>query len=112
MIDCYSLCHRTHFRVYLQVIVNEDNLHDTRDFLTRRLEAVKNSRNAGDYEELALVIGEGFISSLPIGQLLTFSSSGADGKSLGFALEKDLSKIFLELAVMCKAVVCCKLRRF
>lgn len=30
-----------------------------------------------------------------------------DGKSLGFALEKELSKIFLELAIMCKAVICC-----
>ncbi|GAA5974373.1 hypothetical protein JCM11641_005241 [Rhodosporidiobolus odoratus] len=70
-----------------QVIVNEENAHDTRDFLIKRLEAVKNSRTAGDFEELALVI---------------------DGKSLSFALEKDLSKTFLELAVMCKAVVCCR----
>ena len=69
------------------VIVNEDNAHDTKDFLAKRLEAVKNSRNAGDFEELALVI---------------------DGKSLSFALDKDMNKIFLELAVMCKAVVCCR----
>ena len=31
-----------------------------------------------------------------------------DGKSLAFALEKELSSVFLELAVMCKAVVCCR----
>ena len=31
-----------------------------------------------------------------------------DGKSLTFALEKDVSKLFLELAIMCKAVICCK----
>ena len=37
--------------------MNEDNHHDTKDFLEKRLEAVKNSRNAGDFEELALVIG-------------------------------------------------------
>ena len=30
-----------------------------------------------------------------------------DGKSLTFALEKDVSKLFLELAIMCKAVICC-----
>lgn len=30
-----------------------------------------------------------------------------DGKSLTFALEKDISKLFLELAIMCKAVLCC-----
>lgn len=31
-----------------------------------------------------------------------------DGKSLTFALEKDISKTFLELAIMCKAVICCR----
>lgn len=30
-----------------------------------------------------------------------------DGKSLTFALDKELSKAFLELATLCKAVVCC-----
>ena len=32
----------------------------------------------------------------------------ADGKSLTFALEKEVSKTFLELAIMCKAVICCR----
>ena len=31
-----------------------------------------------------------------------------DGKSLGFALEEDLKLTFLELALLCKAVVCCR----
>lgn len=31
-----------------------------------------------------------------------------DGKSLTFALEKECSDVFLELAVMCKAVICCR----
>lgn len=39
--------------------------------------------------------------------MITDGFTPADGKSLSFALEKDLSKTFLELAVMCKAVVCC-----
>ncbi|KAF8893873.1 aminophospholipid-transporting P-type ATPase [Infundibulicybe gibba] len=69
------------------VIVNEENAHDTQEFLSKRLSAIKNQRNAGELEDLALII---------------------DGKSLGFALEKDLSKIFLELAIMCKAVICCR----
>ena len=30
-----------------------------------------------------------------------------DGKSLTFALEKEISKAFLELAILCKAVICC-----
>lgn len=29
-----------------------------------------------------------------------------DGRSLTFALEKDLEKTFLDLAVLCKAVIC------
>lgn len=35
--------------------------------------------------------------------------TGVDGKSLTFALEKEVSKSFLELALLCKAVVCCTL---
>ncbi|KAK1232321.1 aminophospholipid translocase [Marasmius sp. AFHP31] len=69
------------------VIVNEENAQDTEEFLTKRLNAIKNQRNTGELEDLALVI---------------------DGKSLTFALEKPISKVFLELAIMCKAVVCCR----
>ena len=47
-----------------QVIVNEDNAHDTKDFLSKRLEAVKSARSTGDFEELALVIGERFRASV------------------------------------------------
>ncbi|KIJ48262.1 hypothetical protein M422DRAFT_248065 [Sphaerobolus stellatus SS14] len=45
---------------------------------------IKNQCKLGDVEDLVLII---------------------DGKSLGFALEKELSEQFLELAVLCKAVV-------
>lgn len=69
------------------VIVNEENLHDTAAILNKRLAAIKSQRSAGELEEMALII---------------------DGKSLSFALEKELAKIFLELAVMCKAVICCR----
>lgn len=31
-----------------------------------------------------------------------------DGKALTFALEKDIEKVFFDLAVICKAVVCCR----
>lgn len=68
------------------VIINTDNQVDTTDLLNKRLFAIKNQRMGGDTEELALII---------------------DGKSLTFALEKECSDIFLELAVMCKAVICC-----
>ncbi|KAK7473026.1 aminophospholipid translocase [Stygiomarasmius scandens] len=69
------------------VIVNEETAHETEDFITKRLSAIKNQRSTGDVEDLALVI---------------------DGKSLTFALEKSISKTFLELAIMCKAVICCR----
>ncbi|GJJ05826.1 hypothetical protein Clacol_000013 [Clathrus columnatus] len=69
------------------VIVNEENAHNTREFITKRLNAIKSQRKSGELEDLALII---------------------DGKSLTFALEKELSKSFLELAIMCKAVICCR----
>ncbi|OAX41767.1 phospholipid-translocating P-type ATPase [Rhizopogon vinicolor AM-OR11-026] len=69
------------------VIVNEENARDTGEFIQKRLSAIKNQRSTGELEDLALII---------------------DGKSLGFALEKELSKSFLELALMCRAVICCR----
>ncbi|KAF9240395.1 Ca-transporting ATPase [Melanogaster broomeanus] len=69
------------------VILNEETAHDTTEFISKRLNAIKNQRSTGDLEDLALVI---------------------DGKSLTFALEKDISKSFLELALLCKAVICCR----
>ncbi|OCH92040.1 calcium transporting ATPase [Obba rivulosa] len=69
------------------VIVNEETSHGTHDFITKRLTAIKNQRSTGELEDLALII---------------------DGKSLTFALEKEISKTFLELAIMCKAVICCR----
>jgi len=68
------------------VTVNEETAHGTQEFLNKRLSAIKNQRSTGELEDLALVI---------------------DGKSLTFALEKETSKTFLELAIMCKAVICC-----
>ncbi|KAI0314556.1 calcium transporting ATPase [Amylostereum chailletii] len=69
------------------VIINETSMLDTKDTLERRLTAIKNQRSSGELEDLALII---------------------DGKSLTYALEKELSKQFLELAIMCKAVICCR----
>lgn len=68
------------------LIVNEESAEATRDNLQKKLSAIQ-SQNAGGFamEALALVI---------------------DGKSLTFALEKDMEKLFLDLAVICKAVIC------
>lgn len=69
------------------LIVNEENSHDTRNSIQAKLDAVRSAAANGEQDTLALVI---------------------DGKSLTFALEKELEKLFLELALMCKAVVCCR----
>ena len=70
------------------LIVNEENAAATRDNIQKKLDAI---RSHGDgiieVETLALVI---------------------DGKSLTYALEKDMERLFLDLAVMCKAVICCR----
>lgn len=44
-----------------QVIINEENAHDTQDFINKRLAAVKNQRTAGEMEDLALIIGKSHI---------------------------------------------------
>ena len=71
------------------LIVNEETSAATRTNIENKLTAVKGQFGAGavELETLALII---------------------DGKSLTYALEKDLEKLFLELAVMCKAVICCR----
>lgn len=48
--------------IRIQVIVNEETAHETEDFLTKRLNAIKSQRNSGDQEDLALVIGKSLVS--------------------------------------------------
>jgi phospholipid-transporting ATPase len=67
------------------LIVNEENSEATRENLSNKLSAIRSQSSGGQLETLALVI---------------------DGKSLTFALERDMEKMFLDLAVMCKAVIC------
>jgi phospholipid-transporting ATPase len=70
------------------LIVNEESKDATRENILKKLNAI-NSQSMGGAEQdvLALVI---------------------DGKSLTYALERDLEKEFLDLAVKCKAVICCR----
>ena len=68
------------------LVVNEESASATRANLEKKLAAIKNQTVSGvESETMALII---------------------DGKSLTFALEKDMEKMFLDLAVSCKAVVC------
>ena len=71
------------------IIINEETKSATRDSLTKKLTAIRSQATlpTPEMDVLALVI---------------------DGKSLTYALEKDIEKIFLDLAVMCKAVICCR----
>lgn len=70
------------------LIVNEESVAATRDNLQKKLDAIRTQADGTfEMDTLALII---------------------DGKSLTFALERDLEKLFLDLAVMCKAVICCR----
>ncbi|KAJ2220146.1 aminophospholipid translocase, partial [Coemansia sp. RSA 485] len=70
------------------IICNETTHWETKDFLQRKLDAIREGHGSNiDFDALALVI---------------------DGRSLDFALEKDVEVLFLELATLCKAVICCR----
>ncbi|KAL1605265.1 aminophospholipid translocase [Paraconiothyrium brasiliense] len=70
------------------LIINEEDKEATRDNINKKLNAINSQSQGGaEMDVLALVI---------------------DGKSLTYALEKDLEKTFLDLAVKCKAVICCR----
>lgn len=70
------------------LIINEENKEDTRDNIQKKINAIQSQSQGGaELDILALVI---------------------DGKSLTYALERDLERLFLDLAVMCKAVICCR----
>ena len=68
------------------LIINEESKEATRDNIQKKLNAINSQSQGGaEMEVLALVI---------------------DGKSLTYALERDLEKLFLDVAVKCKAVIC------
>jgi phospholipid-transporting ATPase len=90
------------------LICNSSNPEDTKEFLERKLMAVRGSvsslggpvakrkwyqmgrrarLNEVDVQPLALII---------------------DGRTLDFALTPDIELLFLELACLCKAVICCR----
>ncbi|KAI9257346.1 hypothetical protein BDA99DRAFT_441217 [Phascolomyces articulosus] len=69
------------------IICNVESHEETRDFLEKKHSEATMHESSGGHDPLALVI---------------------EGKSLTFALEKDLEKTFYELAIKCKAVVCCR----
>ncbi|KAI6247211.1 hypothetical protein HI914_05063 [Erysiphe necator] len=70
------------------LIINEEDAATTRASIQKKLTTIRSQANGNfSNDTLALVI---------------------DGKSLTFALEKDLEKDFLDLAILCKGVICCR----
>lgn len=70
------------------LIVNESDAAGVADNIARKLELIRSSEATNaDFETLALVI---------------------DGVSLGYALTPEIEQDFLDLSVMCKAVICCR----
>ncbi|CAO3683743.1 unnamed protein product [Rhizopus stolonifer] len=70
------------------IVCNQESHWETKSFLEAKLKDINGAiqRNE-ELEPLAFVI---------------------DGKALSFALEKDMEKILFDLAVLCKAVICCR----
>jgi phospholipid-transporting ATPase len=100
------------------IVCNEATHFETKEFLEGKLAALK-----GDVEEAEQEpIWNKYMKSIPYVKMVTKAkklkkSSNTnleamalviDGKSLEYALEDDIKMIFLELAVMCKAVICCR----
>lgn len=70
--------------------INKTNLTETESCIHEYLDQINIGRQNGtgiEMDQLALII---------------------DGKSLEFALDSRLDKLFLDLAMQCKAVVCCR----
>ena len=54
------------------VIVNEETAHDTAEFISKRLSAIRNQTSSGEQEDLALIIGaSSFLVSFRCGSGLT-----------------------------------------
>ncbi|KAJ3220012.1 hypothetical protein HDU67_007745 [Dinochytrium kinnereticum] len=93
------------------IICNEETHYDTRDFLEKKLMAVKGGLDMDSIAASNQILGtkkkpakldkEAFNDPEPLALII-------DGRSLAFALEEDIKYLFLELACMCKAVICCR----
>ncbi|XP_059648640.1 putative phospholipid-transporting ATPase 9 [Cornus florida] len=77
---------------------------------------IKALEKAGDKDAIAKTSKESVRLQLSEGKAQLTASSGSsevfaliiDGKSLVYALEDDMKKMFLELAVDCASVICCR----
>lgn len=103
------------------IVCNEKTHFETKEFLEKKLIAVKTGLMGLGVEDED--VKKGKYSFLGIGfggkkknKLMSKNEEVdieplaliIDGRSLEFALEDDVKLIFLELATLCKAVVCCR----
>lgn len=98
------------------IVCNEDTHFATKEFLEKKLLAVKAGMSENALSAVTHVGGFSMLwggakkakiqkEALPDAEPLALI---IDGRSLEFALEEDVKVTFLELACMCKAVVCCR----
>jgi phospholipid-transporting ATPase len=107
------------------IICNESTHFETKEYLEQKLQMLKQGLGLEDADEgfwgnyiRKYVRGVTYLNYLIPGANKKIKKSNdmnleplaliIDGKSLEFALEDDVKMTFLELAVMCKAVICCR----
>ncbi|KAJ2992991.1 hypothetical protein HDV02_002716 [Globomyces sp. JEL0801] len=97
------------------MVCNHDTHFETKEFLEKKLEIVKQSLGAFDSRPKTAM--EKFWMGIPrnagkfdkdIGGDIDPLALVIDGKTLNFALESDIRDTFLQLAMLCKAVCCCR----
>ncbi|KAJ3004607.1 hypothetical protein HKX48_001136 [Thoreauomyces humboldtii] len=95
------------------IVCNEETHFETKDFLERRLLSVRGglgmgtpARRMGFFERMLGKKAPRFdkdaeVDLEPLALII-------DGRTLDFALEDDIKLTFLELATLCKSVICCR----
>ncbi|CAO3680797.1 unnamed protein product [Umbelopsis ramanniana] len=81
------------------IICNEDNHFGTKTFLEAKLHEVTEAREQHSHHGRG--DNQNHQHEDPMALII-------DGRALTFALEKDIERIFLDLAKRCKAVICCR----
>lgn len=100
------------------IICNEPTHFETKEFLEGQLAKLKGSTSNNEEEPFYTR----YVNGIPYANIFQTKKKVQkkamselenialviDGKSLEYALEDDIKIIFLELAVLCKAVICCR----
>jgi phospholipid-transporting ATPase len=95
------------------IVCNEENHWDTKNFLEAKLKEISDVKNRGEDLEVMIQVAHFRLSFFLFTDLFCVCllqplALVIDGRALTFALEKDIEKILFDLAVLCKAVVCCR----